>query len=525
MILGIDFGTCFSSIAAMSGWAPVSSIFDKNNKGIPTKFMYSKLQSKALYGNECNVGEARTHSEDVVLYMKKTIRQNPKNIDMEIVSGGKSFTIRGIVAGYLNYLLEEAKKKAAQSQEFLTTEIEEITVTVPVGIAEGQMTATDYNRHIRSVMTDLTGLPVDKIHIVQEPVAAAIYYLYGEDTRTKYKSKKSILVFDLGGGTLDVTIVAHDPIAMSYAIKAKEGDLNLGGNDWDNALAELIMSKLNIKKQDFSQDEYNRFHDNVIKLKEQLSDTEDDEEILVSFKCGGVSKCTEITKIEFEEATKHLLDRAMEITKKALFANSSLGAKAIDQIVLVGGGSNMPQIRDRMVGEFGAFLGENNILTHDPSKAIAKGAAIFSKLDNAHVNIVKDIATLTYGFGSTNSELHKSMIYNLLFKGTAFDENGVIFVKTPIAFVGLTPDQKEIQWIVYESDVNAKDCLDGHWIDYGANAHKNGMSITITVPKEYSGKADKYRCFPSFKLDTNGILEITITDEKGKQLGYQKKQI
>lgn len=516
MIIGIDFGTCFSCVAFMNGAIPVTDyIKDPNKTGIPTIFMYSRSLNKELYGYECLSAEAAMNSADVIRNMKRTIRENPNNLNATVMSGGKSYTIKDIVRKYLMYLVAQAKSAAIQSGEFSNTNIEGVTITAPVGIAEGQMTATDYNKLLVDTITEITGLSKNKVSVLQEPVSAAISYLYSENIKKKYSNKQTILVFDLGGGTLDVTIVEHNPTTMEYVIKAKEGDLKLGGNNWDEALSNAVLNRVGIAGSFSAAEEKSRFQNSIIRLKHDLTDNE---ESTIVFKYNGSTKFADFTRAEFERTTRNLLDRAVVVTKKAISSFSG-GLSGIDKIILVGGSSNMPQIRKRMLSEFSS-LGAANIITHDPSKAIAKGAAIYSKMI-----VVKDIATHTYGFNCRRSSDKKDMIYNLLFKGTPFGSDGKIVVKSDTDFVAVEDSQTVVEWVVYESDGKRGVGEDANWMEYGSNENKNGMRVTVHIPPEYLGKARSYSHWVTFSLDVNGILEIIITDKNGNRIGYDKKQI
>ena len=532
MIIGIDFGTRFSCVAFMNGLIPVTDyINDPNKTGIPTIFMYSRNLNKELYGYECLSAEAAMNSADVIQNMKRTIRENPNNLNATVMSGGKNYTIKDIVRKYLMYLIAQAKSAAIQSGEFSNTNIEWVTITVPVGIAEGQMTATDYNKLLVDTITEITGLSENKVSVLEEPVSAAISYLYSENIRKEYSNKQTILVFDLGGGTLDVTIVEHNPTTMEYAIKAKEGDLKLGGNNWDEALSNAVLSKVGISGSFGAAEEESRFKNSIIRLKHDLTGNE---ESIVVFKYNGSTKFADFTRLEFERTTKNLLDRAIAVTKKTISSFSG-GLSGIDKIILVGGSSNMPQIRKRMLTEF-ALLGEVNIVTHDPSKAIAKGAAIYAiKLSfnpNPNVTVtggvgaVRDIATHTYGFNSRRSSDGKNMIYNLLFKGTKFDSAGKIVVKSDTSFVACEDSQTKVSWTVYESNEKKRTGDNANWMEYGSNENQNGMKVTVAIPPEYLGKASQYPCWVTFSLDQRtGILEIIVTDRDGKRVGYDKKQV
>ena len=519
MIVGIDFGTCFSSAAIMNGLIPVTTcVKDTTGVGIPTLFMYSKEQDKELYGEECLTGDSFRHDADIIRNMKRIVRENSDNMEKRLTSGGREYVVKDVIKKYLAFLIGEVKKGAIKSGEFQNTEVESITITAPVGIAQGQMMATEYNRFIQTAVMEITGLDSENVRVLQEPVAAAISYLYGEDTRVHYDKNQKIMVFDLGGGTLDVTIMEHDPKAMTYEILAKEGDLNLGGNDWDDALADAVKKKIGIDSFS-SEEEEATFRKLVTKLKIDLTNSQDS---MIFFDYEGGEKHTRFNRTEFEEATKHLMGRAIDVVKKAIDSFPE-GLEGLDKIVLVGGSSNMPQIRRSIIEEFSGF-DENSVLLYDPSKAIAKGAAIFAKFNSNSDKSAKgpkviDSSTVTYGFESHYNG-GESMVYNMIFKGTPFDENGTIRMRTDTTFVPMRDNQTKVVFDIYESDTRRGDCLEGNWARFGNGEVQNGLRVTVQVPPQFLGRATSFCMWVELRLDCNGILEITVTDLGGNKLGY-----
>lgn len=519
MQIGIDFGTCYSSVAIMNGLMPVTTcVKDTTGLGVPSLFMYSVESNKELYGEQCKTGESFRHSEDIVRYMKRTVRENPGNLEARIMSGGQEYLLKEIIEKFIAYLISEAKKGATEFGEFSNTEIEEITITAPVGISEGQMLASDYNQLLMDVVEGITGLTPDHIHILMEPVAAAISYLYGQDIRHHYDKDQTVLVFDLGGGTLDVTIMEHDIKSMQYKILAKEGDLCLGGNDWDSALGKAVLEKIGMTEIS-SAEERAQFEEAVSKLKVELTQNE---ESVIFFTVDGEDKYTKFSRQEFEAVTQDLADKTVDVVNKAL-GFFEPGLSGIDKIVLVGGSCNMPQIRNRLVSEFPDF-DENNILLFEPSKAIAKGAAIFAKLSSNHGGNdagprVLDMAGHTYGFES-NYEGRYPRIYNMIFKGTHFDEEDVIRAKAETSFIPHSNDQTKVCFTVYESDSRKGDGEDANWADFGNGESPNGLEVTVQVPPEYLGKARSFRMWPELAFDANGILEITVRDRAGNKLAF-----
>ncbi len=513
MIVGIDFGTCFSSAAIMSGLIPVTNYASDTNEGIPSLFMFSKETGKELYGIDCTKREAVENEDDVVRYMKRLVRADPDSLGTTIVSGGQEYTVAQVIEKFLTYLVAKVRKGAMDSGEFQDDRIEALAVTAPVGIAKGQMMASDYNKLLQEMMGRITGLDADRISVVLEPVAAAISYLYSADIRKHYDGKQTVLVFDLGGGTLDVTVVEHDPAAMTYEIKAKEGDLELGGNDWDACLAKLVMEKAG--KDSFSSklDEAS-FRREVTKLKENLTMSD---KAGMMFDDGDEDYVVKVTREEFDGCTEELLERAVEVVRRTLDSCDS----DVDRIVLVGGGSNMPQIRERLAEEFCPLRREGFVEVFEPSKAIAKGAAVYAKLA-ASANgsqegpKVLDIATLSYGFESRKDGV-EDMIYNMIYKGASFGETGRISVRSESSFIALKDDQTRVSFRVYESEAPEGE---GPWMPFGNGETYNGLEVTVQVPPEYLGKATSFAMWPEMALDSNGIVDITVRDRAGNKLAY-----
>ncbi len=518
MIVGIDFGTCYSSAAIMSGLIPVTNfIKDHEGMGIPSLFMYSVEKGKELYGRDCETGDAFRHSADIVRYMKRTVREDPSNLGKKVSSGGKEYTLSEVIEKYLMFLISEVKAAAVKSGEYSNTDIEAITITAPVGIAQGQMMASEYNQLLQDAVVRITGLPKENVRVLLEPVAAAISYLYSEDVRTHYDGIQKILVFDLGGGTLDVSIVEHDPVTMEYRILAKEGDLELGGNDWDAALRERILDK-SVGKWNGNPEETARFVKTVTKTKMDLSEME---ESIVVFTMSGQDRFVRVSRREFEECTSHLLERALDVVDRAMKYE---GGYKPDKIVLVGGSSNMPQIRDGIIHRTG--FDPEDVMVYEPSKAIAKGAAVFAKLnsqsdDSALGPRVLDMATLTYGFLSHSSDFEdREGIYNMIYKGDRFDENGTIRIRSDSSFIPRRDNQTIVSFRIYESENRRGEGFDDDWFDLNNGETYNGLSVTVQVPPEFIGKARSFSVWPTMTLDSNGVLELTITDKTGKKLAY-----
>ncbi len=540
MIIGIDFGTCFSSVAVMSGMVPDTSLLrDSTGYGMPSAFLYDPEKRTVVCGEACDAPEYYPMGSQVIRHVKRTIRADPSCLNVPISSGGRSFTYPEIIRHYIRFLVEAVKDGAAASGSVANTDVEAVAVTVPVGIIGGKMMAFEYNRLVMDAVKDVTGLPEGRIHIIQEPVAAALSYVYANGAASGTPRKENVLVFDLGGGTLDVTVVDCDPRSSRYDVRAKEGVLDLGGNDWDDVLADMVKRRTDTPGFTDPTEEA-RFRGAVTKLKVDLSQSD---EAAVFFKCGGRAKIDSVTRNEFEEAASGLVDRAMTVAARAVHAGwvsiarpggsgpsidftvsggrmseeareaVRAGLRMIDRVVLVGGGSNVPSIRDALVSVLG--VDEAKIVRHNPSKAIAMGAGIYAKLmsdapSTSTRPVVSDILSHTYGFiTAVDGKPAPLFVRVLTYRGTRFPQSGRI--KGVAEHYSPLFDEVETTGIrLIECELDRSDTEN----DYAL--YEDGMAIPLVVavptPPDYRGRAAAYSFNVELETDANGLLEITVRD-------------
>ena len=225
------------------------------------------------------------------------------------------------------------------------------------------------------------------------------------------------------------------------------------------------------------------------------------------------------TREEFESCTSELLRRASEVVDRTL-DTLLMGIAQVDKIVLVGGSSNMLQIKNMIESRYGSEYGAE-VLLFEPSKAIAKGAAVFAKMTSSRNGSelggkVIDCASHTYGFES-HKDGKDEMIYNMIYKSTSFDDTGMIRVTSDSDFIPMYDDQTMVSFDIYESE-HLK--TDSDWFELGQGETYNGLHCTVQVPPEYLGKARGFRMWVSLTLDTNGILEISVRDRAGNKIAY-----
>ena len=576
MKLGIDFGTCFSFMASTHG--------DKNNfylstalvddgdvrTGVPTLFMHLKDDGQHYYFGSDALARMGFYPDDFIKEIKKDIRKYPSRIDRTVPKenqytyrlGGKGFEAEEIVRLIMKYLVETAQKNSRRQNNTPGYDsIDEITITSPVGSTDEERAreATAlYNEMLQRVASEVTGIKdYSRIHILGEPVAAAIYHLY----KSKSETDQTILVYDLGGGTFDAAIVEYNSKSKEkYNVIATSGYTTVGGGDWDNCLKDIIAEKKPFPYVCYDEEHQDpqlkgrgkvpedvgerlNFESNVVKGKIELS-TED--ETTIRFTVKGVPYKVEVTRGEFEEASREYLEKTMAVVadviaqyveKKKLSHENAI--KNIDKIVMVGGASQMPQVKRRLLEIYPKF--KDSIFLDDPQLAIAAGAAIYD------TGAIIQRVMHTYGVGSNEIieeeeyEVHKGEKYtdpddhqekdkywvndddkkhpyrragisNIIFKGTVIDSKK----KYAEAYSSYTPsknNQDSVEFSVYMSD------SDKMHMDYSDKPRL--FKYVVTVPDRYYNpeknlyNAREFSVIVEFQVTLDGTL-IVHNYEKNK---------
>ena len=269
----------------------------------------------------------------------------------------------------------------------LDTEVKDVVITCPAYFGTAERTATK-NAGI------IAGLNV--LEVISEPTAAALYYGCARE-----QEEKTILVFDLGGGTFDVTIMNIS--SEKIEVICSDGNHELGGKDWDEAvmryLAEEFISQTGF---DGEFDEYAQ-QDMRLKAEKAKQQLTSRDQVPVMLDAAGLRARINLTREKFDEITSALLGEAIEKTESAIDVAKEKGYN-IDEILLVGGSTRMPQVTKAIVDRFGM---EPKIL--DPDEAVAKGAAIHAV--NVYVNNQKslepgDVGETTVNVGGATKEIN-----------------------------------------------------------------------------------------------------------------------
>ena len=470
------------------------------NSLIPS--LYLSVDGRDYFGRDAR-DKGRLCGRTPIKELKTKVRGQEYNLKYPCGEGDNSQTYGEILKKMLGYILkltnENIEKKIPDSIEY-------ITITAPVSLSEGGIQNTQYNSFLKNAIKEYTGLDDEHIFVKEEPVMAAYSYICNK----KPNKNQKILVFDLGGGTLDTSIVNYDYSKDVMDVVGTSGK-SIGGNDWTDALFKLIQTKA----VDFVPKNYNYepLRDNVENLKTILS-TKDSGLIQITLDDGSV-KSIKVSRNEFEVITSDLLKKCMEHLNNMM---RKLGCKwdDIDKVVLVGGGSYMPQITDMFLGYPG--MSENKIYLHMPSLAISNGAVLFTKKNykqSGGIEIgpyVEEIASHTYGVEVDNTYHNAPLIKNIIFRGDKY-VGGKVYCSPDCTFQPASDTINHVLHIkVYESNCLRNECDDDGCINLIKDAIPVGKPIRIPIPKGYANKSTKYKIRIAFILTSDGILTVRVTE-------------
>jgi len=347
--IGIDLGTTFSAVAVVNDLDQPEILYNRDGEPITPSVVLFQGDSP-LVGSMAKRA-ATTAPLDVVEYVKRSIGDPSWRFD---TTEGRSLRAEEVSAIILKRLKEDAEAALGEP-------INDAVITVPAYFDDARRRATQDAGTI-------AGLNV--VRVLNEPTAAALAYGYATSFRG------TLLVYDLGGGTFDVTILR---IADGdFDILATGGDRNLGGFDWDNKLMMLIEKKFVAAGGEEMLDGGDRealLRERAIMAKHSLTQV-DKARIVVS--TNGLIKTIEITRVEFEDITSSLLSKTVELTTMVR-DDAALTWDGIDKILLVGGSTRMPMVR-RMVETVISRPVERRI---NPDEVVALGAAVQGRLEQA----------------------------------------------------------------------------------------------------------------------------------------------
>jgi len=352
---GIDLGTTYSCISYCDDSGHAKVIRNANGDETTPSVVYFEDADNIVVGRYAK-DVAKLYPESVVSLIKREMGKS-----WERKFHGRAHTPESVSAVILRKLAEYASAETGET-------VSDVVITVPAyfGVAEREATRR---------AGELAGLNV--LNVIQEPIAAALHYEAELAAR-----EQNILVFDLGGGTFDTTVirVAEGDVRAVCT----DGDNELGGADWDEKLADFLMEDFLEENPDSAAEGNEEF------AQEQLIAAEEIKKSLSTatsrrhaMRFGSDSCRVEVTRAELENLTSVLLDRAMDITARIVETARDNGIDHFDSVLLVGGSSRMPAVAARLHEQFGFTT-----RLHEPEQAVAKGAARFAVLETVRSRLL-----------------------------------------------------------------------------------------------------------------------------------------
>jgi molecular chaperone DnaK len=367
-IIGIDLGTTNSCVAVLEGGEPKVIPNPEGNRTTPSVVSFKN--------GERQVGEVAKRqaitNPNTIMSIKRHMGTSHK-VEVE----GKSYTPQEISAIILQYLKSYA-------EDYLGESVTKAVITVPAYFNDAERQATKDAGKI-------AGLEVERI--INEPTAAAL--AYGLD---KTEQDQTILVYDLGGGTFDVSILElGDGV---FEVKATAGDNRLGGDDFDQVIIDYLVDQF--KKEngiDLSQDKMalQRLKDAAEKAKKDLSgvmSTQISLPFITAGAAGPLHLEVSLTRAKFDELSAHLVERTMGPTRQAL-SDAGLSASDLDKVILVGGSTRIPAVQEAIK----KATGKEPHRGVNPDEVVAMGAAIQGGVITGDVKdvVLLDVTPLSLG--------------------------------------------------------------------------------------------------------------------------------
>jgi molecular chaperone DnaK len=378
-VVGIDLGTTNSVVAVMEGSQPTVIPNAEGSRTTPSVVAFTKTGERLV--GQLAKRQAITNPERTISSIKRHM-----GTDFAVKIDGKDYTPQEISAMILQKLVNDASN-------YLGERVTKAVITVPAYFNDAQRQATKDAGKIAGL---------DVLRIINEPTAAAL--AYGLDK----KGNETILVWDLGGGTFDVSIL--DVGEGVFEVKATNGDTHLGGDDYDQRAVEWLVGEFR-KEQgiDLSSDKQamQRLTEAAEKAKIELSSvvqTTINLPFITADQSGPKHLDFTLTRAKFEELTSDLTDRCVEPFKKAI-SDAKLDVSKINEVIMVGGATRMPVIQ-QLVRK---LTGKDPNLTVNPDEVVALGAAIQAGVLAGEVSnvVLLDVTPLSLGLETLGGVMTK----------------------------------------------------------------------------------------------------------------------
>jgi len=459
-ILGIDLGTTNSAMAVMEGGDPEIIENSEGDRTTPSVVAFSEDGEKLV---------GKTAKNQAVQNPDRTIQSIKRHMgeDYEVTVDDEDYTPEQISA----MILQKMKRDA---EEYLGDEVEKAVITVPAYFSDSQRQATKDAGKV-------AGFEVERI--VNEPTAASMAYGLDDDT------DQTVLVYDLGGGTFDVSIL--DLGGGVYEVVATSGDNDLGGDDWDNAIIEHLASEfeeehgINLRED---RQALQRLKDAAEEAKIELSsrkETTINLPFIAAGDDGPINLETSLTRAKFESLTEDLIERTRGPTQQAM-EDAGVDEDGIDEVILVGGSTRMPQVRDFIEDEVGVEPRRDV----NPDEAVALGAAIQGGVLSGEVDdlVLLDVTPLSLGIET------KGGVFTRL-----IDRNTTIPTEASKVFTTAANNQTSVTVRVFQGEreiAEENELLDEFMLSGIPPAPAGTPQIEVT-----------------FSIDENGIVNVEAEDK------------
>ncbi|MEK7159716.1 MAG: molecular chaperone DnaK [Patescibacteria group bacterium] len=488
-ILGIDLGTTNCCMAIVEGGQPKVLENKEGNRTTPSIVAISKTGERLVGLNAKR--QAVTNPKNTIYSIKRLIGRrfdddevvrDKTTLPYEIVKSGDGVQVK--IDGKEHTPQEVSamilQKLKADAEEKLGEKIEEAVITVPAYFNDAQRQAT-------KDAGEIAGLKVRRI--INEPTAAALAYGFGLKSDNNGKGKK-IAVYDLGGGTFDISIL--DVSADTVEVKSTNGDTHLGGDDFDKVVIDWLIKEFKQETGvDLARDQMalQRVKEAAERAKIELSSAQETEInqpfIAQDASSNPVHLVKKITRAKLEELVGDLVDKTMEPCKKAL-ADSGFKMSEIEEVLMVGGMTRMPLVLKKVE----EFFGRKPNVSVNPDEVVALGAAVQAGVLQGDVKdvLLLDVTPLSFGIETLGGVMTKLIEKNTTIPtsksqvfSTASDGQTTVEIHVLQGERGLAGDNKTLGRFI----------LDGI-----PNAPRGVPQVEV-----------------SFDIDANGILNVKAKDK------------